>query len=79
MKFDQLIEYNMRNGFFFLKTCAQNAEEKLGPRPFSEKLKSSISLDQQSKGLQFVFYVCQAKGYRDILKLSCRPLVFTLF
>ena len=24
--------------------------------------------------IQFVFIVCQVKGYRNILKLSCRPL-----
>ena len=44
MKFGELIEYNMRNIF------AEKSHAKCGgqtiPRPFSEKLKLSISLDQ---------------------------------
>ena len=42
MKFDQLIEYTMKN--------IQNTNSKCGggtsPRPFSETLKLTISLDQ---------------------------------
>ena len=44
MKFGQLIEYNMRN------ICLEKSYTKYGietrSRPFSEKLKLSISLDQ---------------------------------
>ena len=44
MKFDQLIEYTMKNIFF------QKSNSKCGggtsPRPFSEALKLIISLDQ---------------------------------
>ena len=44
MKFSQLIEYNMRN------ISVENSFTKCGgetiPRPFSKKLKLSISLDQ---------------------------------
>ena len=44
MKFGQLIEYNMGNSFH------ENSYSKCGretsPRPFSGKLKLSISLDQ---------------------------------
>ena len=29
--------------------------------------------------MQFVFIICQVEGYRNILKLSFRPLVFTSF
>ena len=29
--------------------------------------------------MQFVFIVCQVRDYRNILKLSCRPLAFTLY
>ena len=29
--------------------------------------------------MQFVFIICQFDGYQNILKLSCRPLAFTLF
>ena len=44
MKFDQLIECNMRN-IFLEKSYAKFGGETR-PRPFSEKLKLSISLDQ---------------------------------
>ena len=43
MKFGQLIEYNMRN--IFQKSYTKCGGET-SPRPFSEKLKLSISLDQ---------------------------------
>ena len=29
--------------------------------------------------MQFVFIVCQVEDYRNILKLSCRPLAFTSY
>ena len=45
------------------------------PRPFSEKPKLSISLDQQSK-LLYSFIVCYVEGNQNILKLSGRPLAF---
>ena len=44
MTFGQLIEYNMRN-IFLEKSCAVCGGETI-PRPFSEKSKLSISLDQ---------------------------------
>ena len=44
MKFDQLIEYNMRN--IFLKTSCTKCGGGTSPRPFSKKSKLSISLDQ---------------------------------
>ena len=66
----------MRN-VFFEKSCT-NCCGETSPRPFSEKLKLKISLNQQSKGLiLFFFIVCQVEGYENILKLSCRPLAFT--
>ena len=43
MKFDQLIEYNMRN--IFLEKSYTKGGGKTIPRPFSKKLKFSISLD----------------------------------
>ena len=49
------------------------------PRPFCKKSKLSISLDQSSKVLYSVFIVCQVESYRNILKLSCRPLAFTSY
>ena len=44
MKFGQLMEYNMRN-IFLEKSYTKRGEETI-PRPFSQKSKSSISLDQ---------------------------------
>ena len=50
------------------------------PRPFSKKSKLSVSLDQQSKVLYNLFFIIsQVEGYRNILKLSCRPLAFNSF
>ena len=44
MKFGQLIECNMRN--IFLKKSYTKCDGETSPRPFSEKLKLSKSLDQ---------------------------------
>ena len=44
MKFDQLIEYNMKN-IFVEKSYTKCAGETI-PRPLSKKSKLSISLDQ---------------------------------
>ena len=53
MKFGQLMEYNMRN--IFLEKSYTKCDGETSPRPFSEKLKLSISLDQQSKVLYSLF------------------------
>ena len=49
MKFGQLIECNMRN--IFLEKSFRKCGGETSPRPFSEKLKLSVSPDQQSKVL----------------------------
>ena len=49
MKFGQLIEYNMKN--IFLEKSYTKCGGETSPRPFSGKLKLSISLDQQFKVL----------------------------
>ena len=56
MKFDQLIEYNMGN--IFLEKSYPKCGGEISPRPFSGKLKFSISLDRYSKVLYslFLFY-----------------------
>ena len=54
MNFGQLREYNMRN--IFLKKPYTKCDGETSPRPFSEKLKLSISLDQQSEFLFSSFY-----------------------
>ena len=53
MKFGQLIECNMRN--IFLEKSYTKCDGETSPRPFSEKLKLSISL-------QIIFMVCQVEG-----------------
>ena len=44
MKFGQLMEYNLRN-IFVEKSYTKYGKETI-PRPFSKKLKLSISLDE---------------------------------
>ena len=44
MKFGQLIECNMRN--IFLEKLYTKCGGETSPRPFSEQLKLSVSLDQ---------------------------------
>ena len=53
MKFDELIERNMRK-FFFEKSYTKCGGET-SPRPSLEKLKLTISLDQWSKILCSLF------------------------
>ena len=50
MIFGQLIEFNMRN--IFLEKSYAKYDGVTSPRAFSEKLKLSISLDQQSNVLR---------------------------
>ena len=57
MKFGQLIECNMRN--IFLEKSFTKCGGETSPRPFSEKLKLSISLDQSLKLYTVCFY-CMA-------------------
>ena len=50
---------------------------KTSPRPFSEKSKLSISLNQHSEISYSLFFLhVQVKVYRNILKLKCRSLAF---
>ena len=70
----------MRN--IFLEKSNTKSGGETSPMPFSEKSKLSLSLDQYSKVLYnlFILYVMlQIEGYQNILKLSCRPLVFTSY
>ena len=68
----------MRN--IFLEKSSTKYVGKTSPTPFSEKLKLSVSLNQWSKSfIQFAFIVCQVEGYRNTLKLSCEPLLFTSY
>ena len=58
MKYDQLIDYNVRN--IFLKKSYTKYDGETSPRPFSEKLKLSISLDQESK-VSYSLFLLYAK------------------
>ena len=53
MKFGQLTECNIRN-IYLEKSCSKCGKGTI-PRPFFEKLKLSISLDQYSKVLYSLF------------------------
>ena len=55
IKFGQLIECSIRN--IFLKKSYTKCDGKSSPRPFSEKLKLSISLDQYSKVLYSLLFL----------------------
>ena len=58
MKFGQLIECNLRN--IFLEKSYTKCGRKTSPRPFSEKLKLNISLDQLSK-VSYSLFLLYAK------------------
>ena len=53
MKYGQLIECNMRN--IFLQKSNKKSGGETSPRPFSEKLKLSFSLDQSPRVLYSLF------------------------
>ena len=53
MKFDQLVVYDMRN--IFLEQSYSKCGRETSLRLFSEKLKLSLSLNQQSKVLYSLF------------------------
>ena len=53
MKFGQLVDYNMGNNF--LEKSYPKCGEETSPKPFSEKLKLSISPDQKSEVLYTLF------------------------
>ena len=53
MKFGQLLEYNM--GKVLVKKLYTKCGEETSPRPYSQKLKLSISLDQQYRVLYSLF------------------------
>ena len=63
----------------FFKNHTQNVVEKLFPA-----LLQNVKIDHISGSIidsftQFVFIVCQVEGYRNMLKLSDRPIAFTSY
>ena len=64
MKFGLLIERNMR--IIFLENSYSRCVDETSPRPFSEKLKLSISLDQLSIVLYSLFLLYGKLGAIEI-------------
>ena len=79
MKFGHLIKYNMKN-IFLEKSCTKRAREG-SLRPSSKKSKLSIYLMlKQSEMLLHLFLLyIQVEVYKNILKLRCWSLIFTLY
>ena len=75
MKFGQLIEYNMRN-IFVEKSYTKCGGETV-PRPFSQKSKLSISLDQQSKVL-YSFFCMLSWGLSKCIETKVQTICFYL-
>ena len=78
MKFGQLIECNIRN-IFLEKSYAKFGGET-SPRPFSEKLKLNLSLDEQSKVLySLLFLQRELKAIETKLQTTCFHLILSFF
>ena len=76
MKFGQLLEYNMKN--IFEKLYAKYVGE-VSPRSFHEKLKLSISLDQQPENvIKFVLIVCPIRGLPKYIITKVLAICFHL-
>ena len=69
MKFVQLLGYNMRNIFHGKSYTKCGGNQKI------EHVSGSIVWSF----IKFVFIVYEVGGYQNILKLTCRPLVFTSY
>ena len=65
MKFDQLIEYNLRN--LFLKKLYTKCRGETIPRLFSKKIKIEHISDQYSKVYIFCFYYLPSWGLSKLI------------
>ena len=78
MKFGQLLEYNMANIFPEISNSKCGGETI--PRPFYQnQIEHTSGPIVYTSFIQFVYIVYQVEGYRNIIKLSCRQLVFNSF
>ena len=66
IKFGQLIEYNLRN--IFLETSYTKCGTETIPRPFLEKSKLSISVDQYFKVLYILFLLFAKLGLSKVIE-----------
>ena len=72
MKFDKLIECNIRN--IFLEKSYSHSGGETSPRSFSNQIKiAPVSGSMIWNFIQFVFIVWQVGGYRNTLKLVSLP------
>ena len=63
----------------FLEKSYTKCGREGSPRPFYEKSKLSIYLDQQWDIIKFVIIVCPVEVNQSILKLWCWTLAFKLY
>ena len=62
----------------FLKNHIQTVADKIFPDPF-QKHQNWIFLKISSLICYIDLFICQVEDYRNILKLSCRPIAFTSY
>ena len=78
IKFGQLIEYNMRN--IFLEKSYTKCGGETSSKTFFYKIRiEHTSGSVVSSFTQLIFIVWQVEGYRNISKLSRRPLALTSY
>ena len=78
IKFGQLIEYNMRN--IFLEKSYTKCGAETSSKTFFYKIRiEHTSGPVVSSFTQLIFIVWQVEGYRNISKLSSRPLALTSY
>ena len=80
MQCGQLIHYNMRN--IFLETSYTKCGGETSPRPFSEKLKFRISLDQNSNVLCSFYCIPSRRLLKYIetkLLMTCLYVILSFF
>ena len=71
------MEYNMKN-IFPQKSYAEYGRRKTSGKTYLNKFEH-ISGSVVWSFMLFVLIVCHVEGYRNILKLSFRPLAFTSY
>ena len=74
MKFDQLIEYNLRN--IFLQKSQTKYGGEISSKLFSKNSKLSISLDQQSEFLYSCFIVFPSRRLLKYIAFTSNKVFF---